>query len=93
MENFVEVLAIISPLAALIFGYFSFHNARKANEHKEAEERTTVLIKLENISDNVKDIKTDISGVKNDLSDLTERLIKVEASVSSAHKRIDGITK
>lgn len=93
LQEIVQILAILSPLAALVFGYFSFNNSRKQNERKEAEEKTTIIIKLENINDTVKDIKSDISSVKSELSDLTERLIKVEASVASAHKRIDGLDK
>lgn len=90
--GFVEVLAILSPLAALIFGYFTFYNTRKANEHKEAENKTTVLIKLENIGDDVKEIKSEIRDVKVDISSLTERLARVEASCASAHKRLDELT-
>lgn len=93
MEDLIQILAILSPLAALVFGYFSFNHARKANEHKEAEDKTTVLIKLENIGDDVKEIKNEIKDVKTDISGLTERLVKVEAAVSSAHKRIDGLSK
>lgn len=90
--EFVEVLAILSPLAALIFGYYTFSSARKANEHKQAEDKTTVLIKLENIGDDVKEIKNEVKDVKIDMSNLTERLVKVEASCASAHKRLDGLT-
>ena len=90
--SFVEALAILSPLAALIFGYFAFYNARKQNEHKEAENKTTVLIKLENIGDDVKEIKSEVKDVKIDMNNLTERLVKVEASAASAHKRLDGLS-
>lgn len=91
MDNFVAVLAIISPLAALVFGYFSFHNTRKTMEKNEASERTTLIVKLENINDNVKEVRNDVKGIKDDILGLTERVAKVEASVASAHKRIDGL--
>lgn len=92
MDNIVAILAIVSPLAALIFGYFSFNNSRKKMEHEEASERTTLIVKLENINDNVKDVKSDVKGIRDDILALTERVAKVEASCSSAHKRIDGLT-
>ena len=93
MESVGIVLAILSPLAALIFGYFSFYNTRKHNEHKEAEDKTTVLIKLEHIGEDVKEIKSEVRDIKNDVSGLQERVAKVEASCASAHHRIDGLTK
>ena len=93
MEELIQVLAILSPLAALIFGYFSFNNARKKNEKDEASQMTTVLIKLENIGENVKDIKNDLYSVKQDLSSLAERLAKAEAKVDSAHRRLDEYMK
>ena len=84
------LLAVLSPMAALIFGYFSFANARKKNDKEDAAQMTTVLIKLESISENVKDIKNDLNGVKQDLSQLAERLAKAEAKVDSAHRRLDA---
>ena len=93
MESFVQALAILSPLAALIFGYFSFSRARKADEHKEAEDKTTTIVKLENIGEDTKEIKSDLKGIKSDISGIIERLAKVEASCASAHHRIDGLTK
>ena len=89
--NLSTLLAVLSPLAALIFGYFSFANARKKNDKDEAAQMTTVLIKLENISEIVKDIKNDLYSVKQDLSKLAERIAKVEAAVESAHGRIDAL--
>ena len=91
LHDMVTILAVLSPLAALVFGYFSFNNTRKNNERRDAEERTTIIIKLENISENIKDVKSDLENVKQDLSTLTERLVKVEASVASAHRRIDNV--
>ena len=93
MHDIAVILAIISPLAALIFGYFSFSSSRKKMEQEEASERTKLLIKLENISDNVRDVKNDVKGIRADILVLTERMAKVEASAASAHKRLDGLTK
>lgn len=91
VQETITLLAILSPLAALVFGYFSFSNARKKQEKDEASQMTTVIIKLENIGDNVRDIKTDLTSVKQDLSSLAERIAKAEASVQAAHHRLDQI--
>ena len=53
---------------------------------------TTVLIKLESIAEGIVEIKSDIKNVKQEVESLRERVAKVEASASSAHKRVDAIT-
>lgn len=93
VHDITTILAVLSPLAALIFGYFSFNNTRKSIEKGDAQERTTLIVKLETINENIKDVKSDLKSVKEDLSSLAERLAKVESSVASAHHRIDEIHK
>ena len=93
MNSLVEVIAILSPLAALIFGYATFARNRKHDDKHEATQTATILTKLENISDNIKDIKYEITNVKQNVSEMSERLVLVEASAQSAHKRIDELRK
>lgn len=83
----MDILPYIVSILALLFGVYQF--VRSA--HKESDtQMTTVLIKLEHISEGVSEIKTDIKSVKQDVEELRERIVKVEASTSSAHKRLDG---
>ena len=86
-QELITLLAIISPLAALVFGYFSFNNARKKAEKEETTQMITVINKLENIGETVRDIKSDISGVKGSVSTLYERLAKVEARLETIERQ------
>ena len=52
---------------------------------------TAIMIKLENIAEGIIEIKNDLKNVKNEVQNLRERMAKVEASASSAHKRIDNV--
>ena len=79
---------IISAIALL----FSVYQFTRNNEKEDTTQLTTVLIKLESISDGVSEIKADIRNVKEDVNYLRERVAKVEASASSAHKRLDTIS-
>ena len=56
---------------------------------EEAETKT----KLEYISKGVDDIRIDIRTQQRDIHELKERVIKNEASVKSAHKRIDDMER
>ena len=50
-------------------------------------------MKLDQIGADVRDIKYDITAVKKDVQGLKERMIMVEQSTKSAHKRLDDYNK
>lgn len=82
----MEYLPYFVSVLALLFSVYQFTRV----SHKEADtQMTTVLIKLENISEGISEIKSDMKNVKEDVQDLRERMAKVEASSASAHKRLD----
>lgn len=84
----MDHVPILISIVALLFSAYQFI---KATEKEDTTQITTVLIKLEGIADGIAEIKADMKNVKNDIRQLYERLAKVEASASSAHKRLDGI--
>ena len=49
-------------------------------------------MKLENIADDLKEIKAENRNFREDISMLRERVAKVESSLKSYHKRLDGET-
>lgn len=49
------------------------------------------MTKLENIADDVKDIKRDYRETRTEVQDLRDRVIAVEQSLKSYHKRLDGV--
>lgn len=90
----VEVALLISGVS-LAFAVYSGIANMKRNSKKDvtedATQLTTVIVKLENISAGIAEIKTEMSNVKNDIKDLGDRLIVVEQSAKQAHKRIDSL--
>ena len=94
MANEIELALIISALS-LVFGVYSGMTAIRRNNKKdntrEASEMTMVIVKLEDISSGISEIKTDLSNVKGDIKEITERLIVAEQSIKQAHKRLDEI--
>lgn len=68
--------------------------AEKAvNDTKEATKQDTlVMVKLEMISDDLKEIKSENRNFRDDIANLRERVAKVESSLKSYHKRLDGET-
>lgn len=87
MAEYVPIFISFVSLLLAIYTYLS-----KANK-ENATELTTVIVKLESISSGIADIKAEIAALKNDQKDDHDRLIRVEASLSTAWKRINEILK
>lgn len=79
------------PYAAIIISGLALWRNLKADSKADAGEMTTVIVKLETINENIKEVKTDIKDVKGDMERMKERIVVVEQSVKSAHKRLDGV--
>ncbi len=86
----IEITQIISVLSFLVAAFALGRNL-KADVKTDQSELTTVIVKLETINENIKDVKADMKDVKADIDKIRERLIAVEASTKSAHKRIDTL--
>ena len=90
----IEIALLISGIT-MAFGIYSgissLKRHYKADSRKESAEMTMVIVKLEGISEGISDIKTDLSHVKEDIKEITERLIIAEQSVKTAHKRLNEL--
>lgn len=84
------LLTGISVAFAIYFGINTKHRNEKQDEQKTAATNTEVMMKLENISDDLKDIKAENRNFREDIANLRERVAKVESSLKSYHKRLDG---
>ncbi|MBR3238818.1 MAG: hypothetical protein IKF99_10310 [Oscillospiraceae bacterium] len=83
-----QYLPIIISAAAVCLAAYQYVR----NGHKEIDtQMTAIMIKLETIAEGIIEIKNDLKNVKNEVQNLRERMAKVEASASSAHKRIDNV--
>lgn len=90
----IESSTLFSALAVFIAGIgfiFNWKKGNKAENQKEATEITTVIVKLENISNDTKEIKNELRNVRNEVGELRERVIIAEQASKSLHRRVDGI--
>lgn len=90
----IEIALVISALSlifAVYSGVTSMKRSAKSDDKKEATDLTTVIVKLENISNGISEIKNEMGNIKIDMKDLRDRLIIVEQSSKQAHKRIDTL--
>ena len=84
----------VSVAFAIFFGICSKQRNDKKDTQEETERRaendTMVVVKLENIADDIRDIKRDYKETRAEVQDLHDRVLLVEASLKSYHKRLDG---
>lgn len=94
-------IALLLSIISVGFGVFSAVSSKLRNDRKdtesETEDRTAthtlLMTKLENIADDVKDIKRDYRETRTEVQNLRDRVIAVEQSLKSYHKRLDGEKK
>ena len=83
------VLSIVSIGFAVITGIINLTRGKSKDDKKEATELATVIVKLESISKDTSEIKNELRSVKSDMQGLRERVVIVEQSYKSLHKRVD----
>lgn len=85
----------IATLFSLIFAALALWRNLKADNKSDGAQISEILVKIEIMQSDLKEIKADvkseIKAVRADLENLKERLIAVEQSSKSAHKRLDEI--
>lgn len=92
----IEISLLLSGISVAFAVYFGITNKRRNEkqdaEHETQERATTnamVIAKLENIGDDVKDIKREHRETRAEVQTLRDRVVVVEQSLKSYHKRMD----
>ncbi len=88
----IEIALLISGIT-MAFGIYSgmasIKRHNKIDDKRDSAQMTMMIVKLESISEGISDMKKDLSHVKNDVKEITERLIVAEQSIKLAHRRIN----
>lgn len=94
MTTMIDVSVLLSVISVVVAAAVAVKNIKRSNasdNRQEAANLTTLIVKLENISDGVNEIKSDMRNMKSDIQDLRDRLIRLEQSDKSAHHRLDTL--
>ena len=87
--NGTQLLTFVSVIAAVYFAAKNWGRNSNSDVSSEAQFKATMTEKLDGISEDTKEIKKEITDVKTKVSDLSERVVIVEQSTKSAHRRLD----
>lgn len=93
MPSTVFITITVSIIALVISAVSVFTNMRRTNKKDDkaaSAQMTTVIVKLENIGDDIKDVKTDVRELRGDMINHTERLAAIEQKVRALDKAVFG---
>ena len=86
-------IAILISFSSFCFAVWIGLKGNKRTDVKDIEERAkenaAINYKLDEISRNTTDIKSDISNITSDVKSISERLVVVEESTKASHNRLD----
>lgn len=87
----IEVALVLSAIS-LAFGIYQGVSNLKRNNRTDAKtdasQLTTVIVKLEKIGDDIKEIKSDMRDLKDDIQNHAERLVKIEQQLKVLNKTV-----
>lgn len=83
------LVSLVSAGFAIFAGVVSMKRTKTTDDKKEATEMTTVIVKLENIGNDTKEIKSELRSVRKEVGDLRERIIVAEQATKALHERVD----
>lgn len=87
------VVAIAVPMLALCFTALSFRRAENHDTSAIATERATLTADVRYIRSSIDEIKLENKSIQKDVSELTKKVVEIEASAKSAHQRLDDMMK
>lgn len=93
----IAILGIVTSTISLVV---TLKKNFKTDTRQDAMAMTTVAVRLESLQDNMKDLKSDFStnmsdlkkdilSIRSDMNEFRERIVAVEQSTKSAHRRMD----
>jgi type II secretory pathway pseudopilin PulG len=85
------IISLVIAACALLFTAFGFRRTQNQDTSATAAERATMNANIQYIRQAIDEIKLDNRTIKTDLDELKAKVVAVDASAKSAHRRIDDM--
>lgn len=85
------LIGLVCTILGAVIGFATFTRNRDKDVRSDASKNAVIETKLDNISQGVEQIRIDIRANEMRVSDLTEKVIRIDESNKQAHKRIDKL--
>lgn len=87
------IISLVVAVCALMFTALSFRRTQNQDTSASAAERATMTADVRYIRTSIDEIKLENRAIQKDVGELKTKLVEVEASANSAHRRIDDLQK
>lgn len=91
--NVETVVSLCIAAFAMLFSALSYRRNTTNDNADIITERATLTADIRYIRSSIDEIKLENRAIRTDLDELKAKIVEVEASTKSAHKRIDDIKK
>lgn len=89
----MTIIPLCISACALIFTALSFKRNANHDMSAAAIERATMTADIKYIRGSIDEIKLENRRIRTDLDDLKTKVVAIEQSTKSAHKRLDDLVK
>jgi peptidoglycan hydrolase CwlO-like protein len=89
-SNTTILISIVALMFTVFQGVMVLRRNHTIDSKKDANEMTTVIVKLENIGNMVSDIKNEMNNVKESLKEDRERIIALEIKLNELSIKMGG---
>lgn len=89
MDILLAVIGALGTVFGIVIGFLTFGRNRDKDVKNDAAKNAVIENKLDNINQGVESIRIDIKASEKRVNELSERVIRIEESSKSAHKRLD----
>ena len=91
LEFLKLLLTILSVSCAFYFGIRTASRNKSQDDKHDADALARIDVSLTTIKDSIGEVKSDLRGVRAENRELRDKVVAVEESVKSAHKRINRL--
>ncbi|MBK5244277.1 MAG: hypothetical protein JJE18_04500 [Eubacteriaceae bacterium] len=93
LDWFIASVGFICVIGTFLICYFSFGRTKKKDDREEGASIATITSDTGYIKSSLEGINTKLEKSDERHGMMIERMVKVESSTNSAHKRIDEVIK
>lgn len=92
----VEITIVLAAITLIFNIYTGVSNMRRGNKQdamNDGSQIASLNVKLDSISDGIREIKAEVTNIKKDVKEDHDLIIRIDESTKQAHKRIDEFFK
>ena len=87
------IISLVIAFCALVFTALNFRRNTSQDTSATAAERATMTANIQYIRQSIDDIKLENRAIQNDIAEMKAKIVEIEQSTKSAHKRLDDMRK